>query len=242
MLRLAESLVSELVPPPRPGPGICPRCRTWSDQPDDAVCSNCTRVYDVLGEPALTLDVITLYRKPSALRDWLTSYKGRTDGSDPHIPEFEHNIRAIAGRFFHDHTPRLADRGGGLDCLVVVPSTQRVPPHPLENLLSTIELPAPLQPLLVRGPGELDFNNPAADGYQLASDMQSQRVLLVDDVYTTGAHVNSAATALRAGGHTVTGAFVLARRIRPEYHPDAQSLWDRQCSGGFSWSHGPIIS
>ncbi|WP_246889559.1 ComF family protein [Mycolicibacterium sp. GESEQ-9] len=242
MQQLAHSLAAELVPPPRPGPGICPICRTWNDQPDEVVCSNCAHVEEVLYEPALTLDVITLYRKPSPLRDWLTSYKGRLDDSEPYIPAYEHNIRAMVWQFFADHSQRLVERCGGLDCLVVVPSTQRTPPHPLENVLATIDLPAPVIPLLVRGPGELDFNKPALDGYDASSDHPPQRVLLVDDVYTTGARINSAATALRRAGHTVTGAFVIARRVRPEFHPDAQALWDRQVEAGFSWSNGPVVS
>ena len=206
------------------------------------MCSNCTLIEDVLSDAAITLDVVTLYRKPSPLRDWLTSYKGRLDGSDPHIPEYEHNIRALLGQFFDDHAQRLSSRGGGLDCLVVVPSTHRKPPHPLEKALASIDLPAPVSTMLVRGSGELDFNKPAPDGYELASPQAPKRVLLVDDVYTTGAHINSAAAALRRGGHIVTGAFVIARRIRTEFHPDAQALWDRQTAIGFAWARGPIVN
>ena len=206
------------------------------------MCSNCALVEEVLAATALALDVITLYRRPSPLREWLTSYKGRLDGSDPYIPEYEHNIQALLWQFFADHTPRLISRRGGLDCLVVVPSTNREPPHPLEKALATIDLPAPVSTMLVRGPGELDFNKPAADGYKLVSHQSPKRVLLVDDVYTTGAHINSAATALRSGGHIITGAFAIARRIRPEFHPDAQALWDQQTATAFTWQQGPIVS
>jgi hypothetical protein len=125
LTQLSDSLVVELVPAPRPASGICPTCRTWNDRPGEAICGNCSEVEEALGEPAVALDVISLYRKPSQLRDWLTSYKGRIDDSEPYIREYEKIVGALIFRFLREYAQNLLARAGGLDGLVVVPSTAR---------------------------------------------------------------------------------------------------------------------
>jgi hypothetical protein len=66
---LSESLTAQLVPPPVDGqPRTCWRCRIWSDLTDEDQCSNCTQVAAELDGPAVPLDLIALYRKPSQLR------------------------------------------------------------------------------------------------------------------------------------------------------------------------------
>lgn len=58
----------------------------------------------------------------------------------------------------------------------------------------------------------------ARSGFAIAENCSPQRVVVVDDVYTTGAGINSAAVALAGGGHDVCGAFVTACRVNPDYH------------------------
>ena len=58
----------------------------------------------------------------------------------------------------------------------------------------------------------------ARSGFAIAENCSPQRVVVVDDAYTTGAGINSAAVALAGGGHDVCGAFVTACRVNPDYH------------------------
>jgi hypothetical protein len=183
--------------------------------------------------------MVSLYAKPSLLRDWLTQYKGRPDGSEPLIPEYIDVVKALAARFFYERGDEMMSRSP-FDVIAVVPSASRPPPHPFEALLQDLPLQVPIVTLLHRGSGELGHNRPSRDGY-VAVDAKPQRVLLVDDVETTGARINSAGYALTQAGHTIAGAFVVARRITPSWR-DTQPFWDQQVARGFTWDNGPLVN
>jgi hypothetical protein len=187
----------------------------------------------------MPLDMISLYSKPSLLRDWLTNYKGRVDESEPFIAEYVDVVKALIARFLYDHGDRLIDRAP-FDVLAVVPSSSRPGPHPLESVLAELPLVVPVRTLLRRGTGELKFNHPSCDGFE-AIDSPPERVLLVDDVYTTGARMNSAAVALAAAGHQVSGAFVVARRFNIGYK-NTPAFWAGQKAKGFTWERSPLVN
>jgi hypothetical protein len=207
---------------------------------DESECWNCQQVADELCVPAVPLDLISLYRKPSKLREWLTCYKGRLDGSEPLIPEYIDIVKALLTKFFYLHGDRIAARAA-VDCIVVVPSTDRPPPHPLHTIFEEIGLDVPVRGLMRRGNGDIGRVRPARDGF-VSTESSAQRVLLADDVYASGAHVNSAAAALRTAGHTIAGSFVIARRINPDYREEADALWQNQVAQPFTWRDSPIVN
>ena len=165
IVQLSDRLIPELVSPPQAGPGVCTRCRTWNDATPYDECSNCADVRQELGTEPLSISLVTLYRKPSLLRDWLTQYKGRPDDQDPFVPEYQDNVAALLSRFFLEFGGALYERLDGYDAMVVVPSTLRQPPHPLEEVASRAVPSIPVLRLLTRGPGDLGFRKPAKDGY-----------------------------------------------------------------------------
>jgi predicted amidophosphoribosyltransferase len=219
-------------------PKSCWRCRTWTPN-SNAECWNCQQNAKKLAVPAVPLDMISLYEKHSQMRQWLTCYKGRLDGSEPFVPEYIEVVKAFYARYFHEHGSRLIERSP-IDVITVVPSSSRPAPHPLESLLGELPLTVPVVQLLERGPGELDWNKPSKDGFR-PLDATPLRVLLVDDVSTTGARINSAAYALSLGGHHIAGALVAARRLTPDYRETAE-LWNVQKATPFTWEHGPLVN
>jgi hypothetical protein len=193
---------------------------------------DCTQVAAELDLAAVPLDPISLYRKPSQLRQWLTCYKGRLDERESFIPEYVDIVKALLSRYFYEHGVRIAVRAPA-DCVVVVPSTSR-PRH--------IRCTPSSSSSECRCPGVLGFNQPAREGFASAEKCSPQRVILVDDVYTTGAGINSAAVAPADAGHEVCGAFVVARRVNPEYQPAAVTFWEDQTAQTFNWLQSLVVN
>lgn len=241
-LRTSAATLRELTPPPGwSDPYACVSCQTWNDNQPHEMCTNCEDVQRTLATDPLAISVISLYRKPSPLRDWLTYYKGRIDEGEPPNPSYRQILSDILADFFDLHEPNLKDATRGYDSLVVVPSTSNGPPHPLEGILQDLQLPKPTLSPLARGAGELGFRRPSADGYEVTDPHMAGRVLIVDDVYTTGSRLNSAAVALRNAGIEVSGALVIARRVNPGYSPEAQAFWDRQVQQQFTLAQSPHV-
>jgi orotate phosphoribosyltransferase len=81
---------------------------------------------------------------------------------------------------------------------------------------------------------KLDVTDPFVTHTRSRKRCSPQHVLLIDDVYTTGSHINSVAVALFDAGHDMCGAFVIARRVNPKYQPADSNFWAHQTSQ--SWS------
>lgn len=242
----SDTLRQHLVSVPKDVDEICPTCHTWlpTDQegiPSPPECENCSEVRTALGRTPLVVAVASLYCKPSPLRDTLTRYKGRDDEDDPFDPAEVERVRSMLGRLLLEHGDAMEARFGEPDTLVVVPSTDRPSPHPLEAVLDSLGLDVPMMPLLERGSGDMGFRRPHPDGFQTRPSDRARRVWLIDDVYTTGSRLNSAACALEAAGHRVLGAVVLARRINPGYSDEAAQFWDSARGETFDWQDGPWV-
>ena len=160
----SDSVVGELSAFAVDDARACHYCHSWKAI-EDPECENCTEVREALGVPPIEVSAVTLYRKPSALRDWLTGYKGR--GIEPSIaPRTDRSrVRAILARMFFEHGAEICRSAAGIDGIVVVPSTDRTPPHELVELLESIPLELPVIEALKRGPGELGFRRPCSTGF-----------------------------------------------------------------------------
>lgn len=210
----------ELCLPPSPVDGICPTCR-GVNYTSNRQCAECDAIAATLGTVLGPAWPISIYVKPSPLRDWLTYYK----------PNMEAPVDVEAGALlaellysFIDYLATTLDEQ--FDAMTVVPSSTREPPHPLERLLREQEMRWPLDSCLVRTTEPLAHNAPSRHAYEVTKDVRGRRVLVVDDVYTTGARAQSARYALVSAGAIVPPLIVIGRRLNREYHDRAQQLWD----------------
>jgi phosphoribosylpyrophosphate synthetase len=99
-----------------------------------------------------------------------------------------------------------------------VPSSRgRSGQHPLEQALQLLEWNQRIVTTLAPGPATIDHNNAADDGYEVIRQVRSTRFLLVDDTLTSGARLQSAASALQLEGAEVVAAVVIGRFVNPEF-------------------------
>lgn len=232
---MTDRLATQLVLPPGPGPQVCPICRTWRSE-DHPWCGNCAQHAEQLGEPPVPVVPITLYRKPSEAREWVTNYK---NPDDERAASYGVNVASIVERFFKENNSRIQAGVGGFDVICMVPPTTNPLPGPLISALDALpsrHLGSIIQPLR-RGPGDLSKRRASVDAFVAdESAVEGKSLLLLDDVYTSGSTAQSCAAAIRAAGGAPKAIVVVGRRVNPEYSPLAQSLWDRQSSARFDYA------
>ena len=231
-----DTRLSSLVLPSRPG--MNNTC-WWCCAPLlDAVeiCENCADHRTTL-DSLVPLVPVSLYHRDTPLREWITAYK--PDFRDIHasvsldIQGSARLIRRVLRKFFAANEWLLSNT----DAILIVPSTDRVPPHPLESLISQTTAADLLRPqALSRTQVPLGHRAPHSRAFEPTIQLLNQRVLLVDDVYASGARLQSAATAILNAGGLVSAAVVVARRVNPPFDSRIEEHWQRQSTLEFTWN------
>jgi orotate phosphoribosyltransferase len=200
------------------------------------VCRSCTEVMQQVTYPTGQVVPISLYTLDSQLWHVLRYYK---DGSGPGAQVFAQQIAAIIARFAARHLRCVAGLlGGDPAAVTIVPSTraERTGTHPLESAIARVVALAPrYAPLLARGPADPDHNLADDDAFIVTRRLRGERVLLVDDTLTTGARVQSAASALRLGGASAVAALVVGRVIDPDRNENCRRIWSRARATPFTF-------
>jgi hypothetical protein len=149
-------------------------------------------------------------------------------------------VRQLFGELVASHAGCVrAALGGVPDLVAVVPSTQRLGPPPLESVLGPSGATCAAWPLMTwapdalrRGTGTAGHMRPDARAFAVAESwraaLRGARVLLLDDVYVTGARAQSAAAALRAGGARAVVVAPAGRVVRPDRNA-AHAAWLAGC-------------
>src|SRR5207249_2354747 len=127
---------------------------------------------------------------------------------------------ATIARFIEHHALCV----GGLalrswDVVTTVPSSQKRPgPHPIEEAVLRVRALKPqFQRLLEPGPDPIGHRRASDRGFVTAGDVRGASVLLIDDTFTTGASVQSAASALLLSDAAAVTVVVVGRVITPTF-------------------------
>lgn len=167
-----------------------------------------------LGHHLVPVTPISLVTKDGSLYRALRQYKS----GDPTVARNQvRALSALVALFVRRHLTCLAP--DGVDTVLVVPSVDRnrPPPHPLLTVLDGLPGVPHASTMLRAGPGSPSHRSPAIDGYVCTTPVEGRRILLVDDTYTTGAHLQSAAHALGEAGVAAVHPLVIGRYIQPSW-------------------------
>jgi predicted amidophosphoribosyltransferase len=205
------------------GSGICAVCRSDADSRFE-LCYQCGQ-HSRLGAGRIADAVVPIaYSLKGGQHDHhLIVYK-----STPPSAQAQFNLAALGLLYLSKHWQCLTRAAGGpLTYVVTVPSTKgRAGTHPLESTLAArIGLP------ILRPTGNSAYSSADRDFHRdrfLLPDgaVAGDRVLLLDDTWTTGGRVQSLAFAAKTAGASAVVAVVLGRRVNPEWGPSA-SLVER---------------
>ena len=222
-------------PVPAAGPGVCRVCHSGPNA-DFAICRSCAETMTQVSRPTLQVVPITLYKVPSQLWHVLRHYKDA-----PAQPRrlLATQVAAMIARFLEHHDRCLATLGGTHTLVTVVPSTQpgRRGEHPLVQVVRWVRRLNELYvPTLARGPSQAGHNLAGDDVFRPVRRVDDHRVLLIDDTFTTGARVQSAASALFAAGATNVTALVVGRVIDPDWNDNCRRIWAQVTETPFTFA------
>jgi predicted amidophosphoribosyltransferase len=239
---ITEPHLSLYVPPPPAGPGVCDTCH-GAPRPGYGRCWSCDTTRANVSHPLALVVPVSLTRTDSEaqLHNVLRDYK---HSPDPAVRDrHQLHVAALLWRFLGHHRRCVEEAAGRpFDTITVVPSKSgRTGAHPLEQAIGrTPQRMRELhQRLLEPGPGEIRRNAPADDGFLATPQAAGRQVLLIDDTLTSGAKLQSAASALTLGGATVVAGLVLGRVIdlsNPDRYPEKTELWERQAHTPFTFT------
>jgi predicted amidophosphoribosyltransferase len=194
---------------------------------------------------------ITLFRPGSPIHRALVGYKSGHEAAER--AALARDVVDLIGLFLARHSRCIANvAGGGWDRIEIVPSTRRLGvPHPLARALGCSPLLARREARVLRlGKTPLDHLAPAATAF--TADGGPGRVLLLDDVFTTGAHAFSAARALQLSGIEVVAIVPVGRVVHTDdersrcwweaaFHPGSADEWSSAaCSATSPHCRSPV--
>jgi predicted amidophosphoribosyltransferase len=215
---------------PRSGPDVCDVCFNLTE--GYGLCWACAhggRFLDAVAPISYSIGGGRLHQA-------LATYKrsaGRETG------RLVAELAAVLWRHLETHESCLARAAGvaAFDLVTTVPSSdrRRDGAHPLHRLVGHGVGPARERHvrLLRRTAADVRIHAFCADRYETTTALDGDAVLLIDDMWTTGANAQSAAAALKAAGSGPVAALVIGRHLNPEWRHNRERI--RSFERPFDW-------
>jgi len=233
---ITDPYVAAFTPPPAAGTGVCDICHNAPSQGFKR-CWSCAQTTATVTHPVELVVPISFYRLGAQLYTVLSSYKRSPDAAVR--AQLATIVAATLSRFVAAHGDHIRETAGDdWDILTIVPSKDTGDgPHALATAIGLSgRLRKRFEPLLEPlEPETISRANASDSGYRAARDLHGERVLLVDDTFTSGATLQSAASALALGGAKVIAGLVIGRVIHPGFSPEMGELWAKQSALPFDF-------
>lgn len=239
---LSEHYANFLLPVLPKGPGVCPICHT-SIVGNWPTCISCRSARDSLPFIADAIGFVSLAVKNQQLAHELAFYKGNYEWSYRYKTIV--SLTAVLWRWLKFHEQCVA-RSSGVEAFQIVttiPSTRNRDNHPLpimvgEKIGVTLDR---YEQLLRPRSGAPDNREYLSDRFLVSRELRSSpSVLIIDDTFTRGSRVQSAATALRNAGASRVGVICIGRHFavnqRDEFGAAAKSYYEQSQNRGWDWS------
>ncbi|HAM22951.1 MAG TPA: hypothetical protein DCQ04_11900 [Actinobacteria bacterium] len=213
-LRIAAPLLGAVMPIPARGAGVCGICHSSVEGYEH--CFPCNQALHFLQREVPKVVPISLAVEGEQLHHALKGYK---DDRDAVVRDrFAYQLAALSELFWRRHVTCIEP----FDAITTVPSSDR---NAFEAVVQRSHRLTDLyQPLLTRT-GASGTHQLNAAKYSVARDkVEGRRIVLVDDTFTSGATVFSAARAIRNAGGLVDHIVVIGRYIKRSHRPSADLI------------------
>jgi predicted amidophosphoribosyltransferase len=236
-VRELSELYENLMLAPRAGPDVCTTCFNLTDGYERCfTCANQPNMIDVVAPVSYSVGHEQLHHA-------IAGYK-RLDGEIARRLGVQ--LGAVLWRFLDGHEGCVAGAAAAdyFPIVTTVPSgdPSRERNHPLRWIVSEVVAPTRErhEQLLSRTEAEVDPHTFDADKFVAHRALNGESVLLIDDMWTTGANAQSAAAALRAAGAGPIGAVVIGRHVNRGWHENDRRL--RAVSRPYDWGQCAICA
>lgn len=232
---LTEPLANICTTVPSAGDGVCVVCH-GRPNPGFETCFSCEQTAGQVTLPCETVVPISLYEVPSQLHFCLRGYKDNPSASVR--SKLELDVAALAARFIRDHGDCIRESTDEWDYITTVPSTsgKHGGVNPLQAAFERVPWLGKQHREVLAPSEEPPKHNIATDtGLVTIADVDGDRVLLIDDTFTSGAHAQSAVSALQLAGVSVVAIVAIGRVIKPNFSETVKEFWKAQRAVKFSF-------